>query len=402
MGRMDQMEAAGGLSSRSLSANKSLFNNMIFEGGSELQTLGHTNLTSSIHSDSRSSCDPSSGRSSNFLGMSSMSSNPLSRDNLRKERMEKEVPGGVFVIGGSSSGKEIQEVHFKVYAQDVDRSSAETDSLLLVDETEDTFDEVDIKESPCTTHLRKLGTGLDLPGESRKAYLTAPCDGNPTTMTLHRHQSSGLLELFLDNQHGSMFVLAAKKQRGRYIIFQEKGDKDTSGPNFLGKIITDNRSDYTLHEYDEGKFVQTAGVCFKKRFSATGAPRRLTVVIPELGGPEWAFSMSDSLLGVYRASKGHPEQQAGLRILKNTLPIWDEQAKGYVLDMSPRIRIPSVKNFQMRELMSAEKEPSGEVLLEFGKSSPTEFALECKAPISILQAFTVAVAMVDSSLLVTV
>lgn len=125
-------------------------------------------------------------------------------------------------------------------------------------------------------------------------------------------------------------------------------------------------------------------------------------------------------------------QLQGLKILKNALPTWDPHAKGlwegvtyhtqlipylygydaylslslghagYVLDMTPRICIPSVKNFQMKEILDNEKEPLGGVLMEFGKSGASTFALECKAPLSILQAFTVAIAMVDSSLLVTV
>mmetsp|Transcript_19814 Transcript_19814/g.50738 ORF Transcript_19814/g.50738 Transcript_19814/m.50738 type:complete len:95 (-) Transcript_19814:379-663(-) len=91
----------------------------------------------------------------------------------------------------------------------------------------------------------------------------------------------------------------------------------------------------------------------------------------------------------------------GLRALKNALPVWDPEAKGYVLDMSQRIRLPSVKNFQMKECKPGESKPEGTVLMEFGKSTASTFALECRAPLSILQAFTISVAMIDSSLLVT-
>lgn len=69
--------------------------------------------------------------------------------------------------------------------------------------------------------------------------------------------------------------------------------------------------------------------------------------------------------------------------------------------MSSRIRIPSVKNFQIKQLPHGETEPSGEMVLEFGKACDKTFALDCRPPFSILQAFAVAIAIADSSLITT-
>jgi hypothetical protein len=132
-----------------------------------------------------------------------------------------------------------------------------------------------------------------------------------------------------------------------------------------------------------------------------GVPRRLTAIVPDRTGADWRRWDGDNLLSLYRSSKKEGVPLRGVHTLKNAMPVWDNDAKGYVLDMSQRIRLPSVKNFQMKGCKAGCKEPEGPVVLEFGKSTPTTFALECRAPLSILQALTVAISMVDSSLLVT-
>jgi len=234
-----------------------------------------------------------------------------------------------------------------------------------------------------------------LPVAGRRAYLTAPCDGCPTIMTVHRHQVS--MAKVLETQHSSLFLGAAYKRRGAYTLFQDRGDSNTSSPSYMGKVlISANHTEYVLEEFvAEKECKRTACVFFKKRFSATGVPRSLTALIPERAGD--GLPAKD----LTRVARKDATAMTGLRALKNALPVWDPEAKGYVLDMSQRIRLPSVKNFQMKECKPGESKPEGTVLMEFGKSTASTFALECRAPLSILQAFTISVAMIDSSLLVT-
>lgn len=58
----------------------------------------------------------------------------------------------------------------------------------------------------------------------------------PPLPPLCRPQAAGLLELYLETQHSSLFLGAAYKRRGAYTLFQDRGDSNTSSPSYMGKV----------------------------------------------------------------------------------------------------------------------------------------------------------------------
>jgi len=71
--------------------------------------------------------------------------------------------------------------------------------------------------------------------------------------------------------------------------------------------------------------------------------------------------------------------------IENKRPSWHEQASSLVLEFKGRTIAPSAKNFQ---LCLAEDD---EIICQFGKLGPQMFALDVKFPLSIVQAFAMAV-----------
>jgi len=73
-------------------------------------------------------------------------------------------------------------------------------------------------------------------------------------------------------------------------------------------------------------------------------------------------------------------------LLVNKQPEWSERLQSFVLDFNGRVKLPSIKNFQL-----ARNSNSPDILFQFGRISETDFALDFKHPFTLLQAFGVAI-----------
>lgn len=91
-------------------------------------------------------------------------------------------------------------------------------------------------------------------------------------------------------------------------------------------------------------------------------------------------------------------------VLQNKLPEWDESRKEYTLDFHGRVKLPSVKNFQLVEpsarmitlycfqltCFAAEN-----VLLQFGRVSELTFSLDFQYPFTPIQALGIVLSSFD-------
>eukprot|EP01041_Mallomonas_annulata_P005420 gene5420-10846_t len=78
--------------------------------------------------------------------------------------------------------------------------------------------------------------------------------------------------------------------------------------------------------------------------------------------------------------------------LRNKLPKWDEERKGNVLDFKGRVTESSVKNFQL-----ICDETGDDTSLMFGKAGKERYVMDVQYPLSLYQAFSICICMLDKT-----
>jgi tubby-related protein 1 len=82
--------------------------------------------------------------------------------------------------------------------------------------------------------------------------------------------------------------------------------------------------------------------------------------------------------------------------LQTRKPIWSDDLEAWTMDFHGRVKLASKKNF----LLVSENAPN-EVLMLFGKVSKSHFSLDFKAPMTVMQAFCIALTSFADKMLVT-
>ena len=82
--------------------------------------------------------------------------------------------------------------------------------------------------------------------------------------------------------------------------------------------------------------------------------------------------------------------------LQTRKPIWSDDLEAWTMDFHGRVKLASKKNF----LLVSETAPT-EVLMLFGKVAKTHFSLDFKAPMTVMQAFAIALTSFADKMLVT-
>lgn len=89
-------------------------------------------------------------------------------------------------------------------------------------------------------------------------------------------------------------------------------------------------------------------------------------------------------------SRWKKNKRAGLTQLINKPPRWSEEYQAFVLDFFGRVRLASVKNFQLID----EKDPDY-IFLQFGKINDQCFTMDFQWPITPAQAFMICLSSFD-------
>lgn len=70
----------------------------------------------------------------------------------------------------------------------------------------------------------------------------------------------------------------------------------------------------------------------------------------------------------------------------------------YCINFGDRVKESSIKNFQLKSTLNNDPKPSeSEVFIELGKISKNKFSLNVKWPLSIANAFGIAISVFDTS-----
>lgn len=179
---------------------------------------------------------------------------------------------------------------------------------------------------------------------------------------------------------------------------------DKNNPAYLGKLRGNAAgSIYQLYDfglqpnndYDRSKFRVSMGyIEYESNFLGMKGPRKLRAIIPKVQNFEdfdmFKFSEEESL-----------SEFAGSNVVRfrNKSPRWNERLKSYALNFGGRVKQASIKNFILVDdscsLDEEEKVPSSMV---FGKIDENSFALEFTHPLSLFQAFGIAMSEFDFKL----
>jgi len=81
----------------------------------------------------------------------------------------------------------------------------------------------------------------------------------------------------------------------------------------------------------------------------------------------------------------------GLEVFQNRFPHWNEEMEAYCLNFGGRVRLASVKNFQIMHGNEHPENAESETLMQFGRVDKEKFHLDVQFPFSPVQAFAACV-----------
>ena len=175
------------------------------------------------------------------------------------------------------------------------------------------------------------------------------------------------------------------------------GDRTSPATKQIGKLKC-SQADYALHgpgvnvkkkdvwddDFDEARSEARQQICSIKLTHTTHTHRLL---LPNSPGPrDMAVTMSDLAAAASPGGSMTDRQYS----LKNRHPQWDKELGCFLLNFNGRVSHSSRKNFQL--VMVDEK-----VVMQFGKRGKNTFILDWGWPLTPIQAFGIALAVMDHS-----
>ena len=122
-------------------------------------------------------------------------------------------------------------------------------------------------------------------------------------------------------------------------------------------------------------------------------PNAMSVVVPR---PEHARALA-SEEGGPSIMRRYNKKLGGVFKLRTKKPKWNGELEAWTMDFKGRVKIASKKNFQMID----EDDKDETVLMMFGKAAKHRFSLDYRAPITAIQAMSIALTSFADKLVVT-
>ena len=178
-----------------------------------------------------------------------------------------------------------------------------------------------------------------------------------------------------------LYLLHARKQFGSqtYLIYTDaKADKYLGKVtcNFLGTI-------FTISDDIDNDIVK---VLYAPNILGFKGPRCMSIILPAFRKGK-RLELTQDLHDLYKVNS------KDIVTLQNKTPLWNEESNSYVLNFNGRVTVASVKNFQITPNQDLDY-----ILLQFGRVAPDTFTLDCRYPISVLQAFGIALTSFESKI----
>jgi len=257
-----------------------------------------------------------------------------------------------------------------------------------------------------------------------RAFLLQPGRANGAILCHIRRVKQGMYpryQLFLGGtaeldgdkaSEGERFMLSARKRKksksSNYLISLDEDDMSRQSGNFFGKL----RSNFVGTEftiYDKGvkpKEAEANGnqqlqvrselgaVLYQYNVLGTRGPRKMTALIPKVNnrGQRHVFREGEDKSGILERYK-ESQIAENLTVMQNKPPKWNEQMQAYCLNFHGRVKLASVKNFQL-----VADDNKDHIILQFGKVGKDTFTMDYQYPMSALQAFAICLTSFDNKL----
>eukprot|EP00835_Amoeboradix_gromovi_P002725 NODE_160_length_16633_cov_0.230132.p7 type:complete len:276 gc:universal NODE_160_length_16633_cov_0.230132:11418-12245(+) len=196
-----------------------------------------------------------------------------------------------------------------------------------------------------------------------------------------REVNQPIYDLFLERTE-ELYLLHSKKQFGTqtYLIYTDaKADK------YLGKVSSNFLG--TMFTITDHNGVELAVVLYKPNILGFKGPRCMTILLPAISKQGKMNILRSSLYDMYKSNSKE------IIVLQNKTPLWNEETNSYVLNFNGRVTVASVKNFQVTPNQDLDY-----ILLQFGRVAANRFTLDCRYPISVLQAFGISLTSFESKI----
>ncbi|CAD8110991.1 unnamed protein product [Paramecium sonneborni] len=207
-----------------------------------------------------------------------------------------------------------------------------------------------------------------------KEFLTMPLNEKGIVQCSLIINTSGLNKLkpkFYLEKNGKIY-LAAKKSSHKFIISMNKDKIQRKSSNFIGQISCKKKYDYMF--YDNGNNPKRNKLPVR---NSLGQLKFITSSKPtEPRQQEFRFPLDDS------------------QIFMNRKPKWNEKTKSFTLNFYDRVKISSIKNFQLIKI----NEQPEQIYVQLGKENDQKFNLDFQSPLSPLIAFMIALANYDKKI----
>jgi tubby-related protein 1 len=201
----------------------------------------------------------------------------------------------------------------------------------------------------------------------------------------------------------SAIKTVTKKQNSRYYISTNRFEslehfrQGTIGKvdsNFSGTVfhissergakseVESNSEDEREKDVDSKESICV--VIYAANFLGFRGPRKMTILLQG--------KSSNSSIDLYEEYKsGSLSKRQSMLIIKNKMPIWNEETQSFVLNFHGRVSQASVKNFQIIH----PEQDQDYIVLQFGRVGTDIFTMDVQYPLNLLNAFGIALTSFD-------
>eukprot|EP00051_Salpingoeca_urceolata_P005778 m.77062 g.77062 ORF g.77062 m.77062 type:complete len:425 (+) comp14535_c0_seq3:79-1353(+) len=209
-----------------------------------------------------------------------------------------------------------------------------------------------------------------------------------------------------------VFLLAGRKRKksasSNYLISTNPQDLHRESESFVAKLRSNfvgthftvfdngvNPSKAASQQDRDHPRQELAAVIYETNLLGFKGPRKMTVIIPRVDEDQQRIPVSprnekETLLKRHEATNGADKE---LLVLGNKEPQWNEETGSYVLNFYGRVKMASVKNFQI-----VHKSDLDYIVMQFGRVDQQAFTMDYQYPMSAVQAFALALSSFDSKL----
>lgn len=160
--------------------------------------------------------------------------------------------------------------------------------------------------------------------------------------------------------------------------------------NFLGTIF----KIYDGEREDNGSSRnELASVLYEPNLFGIKGPRKLTLLLPGLT-KECTIKKLPYTHGRNQLHEMFKTDEIiNILVLRNKLPVWNEENQSYVLNFNNRVSQASVKNFQIIPDFDLDY-----IVMQFGRTGRDTFSMDFQYPLSAIQAFGITLTSFDPKL----